>query len=264
MTITKTMLLCAMAFGAALSPAATMAASPAVAAPAAVVAPVDGAAILAEVDKRAAAFDDQSYTATMQIYKEGSLKKTLVFYAYMKGLTKQFIEFVAPGDVAGMKVLLEGGDANNLYLYVPEFKKVRRVAAHMQNQGFMGSELNLSDMIVELVPYYDATIAKKEGTLTDLVLTTKAGKETAYPKIQITIDGSKGGVTKLVYFDGSGAEVRKQERDEWVKIDGKLVPTKISMTNLKTKDVTVITMSEIKVNQGVKDDLFSRRNLLRE
>jgi outer membrane lipoprotein-sorting protein len=257
----KTTLLFAMALGAAFTPAMDVAASPA--APAAMMA-IDPAAILAEVDKRAAAFDDQSYTATMQIYKEGALKKTLVFFAVMKGLDKQFIQFVAPGDVAGMKVLLEGGDANNLYLYVPEFKKVRRVAAHMQNQGFLGSELNLSDMIVEMAPYYDATIAKSEGSLTELVLTTKAGKETAYPKIALTIDGSKGGVTQLVYFDGSGAEVRKQQRDEWVKIDGKLVPTKISMTNLKTKDVTVITMSEIKVNQNVGDDLFSRRNLLRE
>jgi outer membrane lipoprotein-sorting protein len=254
----KTMLLFAMALGAAFTPVADAAASPAA------VMAIDPAAILAEVDKRAAAFDDQAYTATMQIYKEGSLKKTLVFFAVMKGLDKQFIEFVAPGDVAGMKVLLEGGDANNLYIYVPEFKKVRRVAAHVQNQGFMGSELNLSDMIVEMAPYYDAAIVKSEGTLTDLVLTTKAGKETAYPKIQITIDGSKGGVTRLLYFDASGAEVREQLREEWIKIDGKLVPTKISMLNLKTKDVTVITMSDIKVNQGVGDDIFSRRTLLRE
>lgn len=257
--MTKTTILLALALGTALTPM-TGAAAPT---PTAMMA-IDAAAILAEVDKRAAAFEDQSYTATMEIKKGGVLKKTLVFNAVMKGLEKQFIEFTAPGDVAGMKVLLEGGDSNNLYLYIPEFKKVRRVAAHVQNQGFMGSELNLADMIVKMSPYYDATIAGTEGTLTDLVLTPKAGKDTAYPKIQITIDGSKGGVTKLRYFDTSGAEVRQQVREEWMKIDGKLIPTRISMTNVKTGDVTVITMSDIKVNQGVSDDIFSRRTLLRE
>lgn len=253
----KTMLLFALAVSTALSPAADAR----VPAPAAMM-EVDAAAILAEVDRRAAAFDDQSYTATMQIIKDGALKKTLVFNAQMKGLDKQFLEFTDPGDVAGMKVLLEG--TNNLYLYLPEFQKVRRVAAHVQNQGFLGSTFTLGDMAeVKLGPLYHAEIGTTEGSLTTLVLTPKPGVETAAAKIELVIDGTKGGVTKLRYFDSSGAEVRQQLRDEWTKIDGKLIPTKISMLDMKSGDVTVISMSNIKVNQKLTDDNFSRRRLLR-
>jgi outer membrane lipoprotein-sorting protein len=223
---------------------------------------VDGATVLAEIDRRAAAFDDQSYTATMEIKKGSTVKKTLVFSAVMKGLEKQFISFTAPGDVAGMKVLLEG--TNNLYLYLPEFGKVRRVAAHMQNQGFLGSHFTLSDLAeVKLSPIYDAAVLGTEGTLTRLSLTPKSGVEAAAAKIEITIDSSKGGVTKLRYFDGSGNAVREQVREEWVKIEGKLVPTRITMSDLKAGDSTVITLSNLKVNQGVADDIFSRRSLLR-
>jgi outer membrane lipoprotein-sorting protein len=221
---------------------------------------IDPAEILAEVDRRMAAFDDQSYAATMEIIKSGQLKKTLEFKSSMKGLDKQFIEFVAPGDVAGMKVLLDGSD---LYIYTPEFQKVRRVAAHMQSQGFMGSEFQLADIGIKLSPTYDAALGSTDGSLTTLVLTPKAGKEAAFPKIELTIDGTKGGVTKLVYFDASGNAVRQQTREDWVKIDGKLIPTTVSMMNLKTGDVSVIRMSDIKVNQGLGDDVFSRRQLLR-
>ena len=63
---------------------------------------------------------------------------------------------------------------------------------------------------------------------------------------------------------GGGSVVREQVRDEWVKIEDKLVPTKISMLDVKTGDVSVISMADLNVNQGVGDDLFSRRNLLRE
>ena len=35
------------------------------------------------------------------------------------------------------------------------------------------------------------------------------------------------------------------------------------MKNLKTNAETVIKLSDIKVDQGVEDDLFSRRTLLR-
>ncbi len=256
--IKKTTLLFAMALGTAFVGPAQ--AAPQV--PAAAMA-VDAAAILAEVDRRAATFDDQSYTATMQIIKAGQLKKTLTFNAVMKGLDRQLLEFVAPGDVAGMKVLLEGTD--NLYIYLPEFKKVRRVAAHVQNQGFLGSTFTLSDMAeAKLSPLYDAEMGSTDGSLTTLILTPKAGIETSAAKIELVIDGTKGGVTKLRYFDSSGTETRQQLRDEWIKIDDKFVPTQVSMLDLKTGDVSVIKLSNLLVNQGVEDDLFSRRTLLRE
>jgi outer membrane lipoprotein-sorting protein len=198
----------------------------------------------------------------MEIKKGSTTTKEIVFNAVMKGLDKQFIHFTAPGDVAGMKVLLEG--TNNLYLFLPEFGKVRRVAAHVQNQGFLGSTFTLSDLAeVKLSPLYDATVVGTEGTLTTLTLVPKKGVEAAAAKIELTIDSSKGGVTKLRYFDGSGNAVREQVREQWVKIADKLVPTKISMSDLKAGDTTVITLSNVKVNQGVADDIFSRRSLLR-
>lgn len=230
-------------------------------APAAMAA-VDANKILVEIDRRAAVFADQQYDATMSIFKSGQLKKTLEFQMVMKGLDKQFITFVAPGDVAGMKVLMEGADT--LYVYTPEFKKVRRVAAHMQNQGFMGSAFTYEDQTrLQLAPYFDATLVGKEGNETTLSLTPKEGVTSSYSRVDVVIDGSKGGVTKVRYYDGSGNHVRTQLREDWVKIDGELMPTKISMSDLKAGDVTVIQLSNVQVNQGVADDLFSRRMLLR-
>ncbi|MBK8237009.1 MAG: outer membrane lipoprotein-sorting protein [Deltaproteobacteria bacterium] len=224
---------------------------------------VDASQILAEVDKRAAAFSDQSYKASMEIIKSGQLKKRLEFTAVMKGLDKQLIRFSAPGDVEGMKVLME--DASNLYLYLPEFKKVRRVAAHVQSQGFLGSTFTYEHMTqVRLSPHFKAEMGGKEGSITTLILTPKDGVESSYSKIEITIDGSKGGVTRLRYYDSTGADVLEQNREDWVKIGEQLVPTRISMLNIKTGDLSVIKMTDIVVNQGVDDSIFSRRELLRE
>lgn len=223
---------------------------------------VDANKILAEIDRRAAVFEDQSYDAAMEIIKGGQTKKTLRFSAVMKGLDKQFIEFTAPGDVAGMKVLMQ--DETHLYVYMPEFKKVRLVAAHAMNQGFLGSEFTYEDMTqVKLSPLFAAELGGQKGNLTTLILTPRAGVESSASKIELVIDKTKGGVTKLTYFDGSGNPFREQTRSEWVKIDGHMVPTKISMLNLKTGDVTVITRTNLEVNQGVDESTFSRRELLR-
>lgn len=223
---------------------------------------VDGNKILGQVDKLASAFDDQSYVATMEIVKGGKVSKTMTFEAKMKGLDQQLIEFKSPGDVAGMKVLME--DANTLYVFMPEFKKVRRVAAHVQSQGFLGSEFSYEDMTqVKLSPFFDAELGGKKGNETTLVLTPKKGVETTYPKLEVVIDATKGGVTKVRYFDQSGAQVREQQRTAWKKVGGHNVPTKITMLNLKTGDSTVITMSNLVVNQGLSAGTFSRRELLR-
>lgn len=240
--------------------AAPAAAAPTPSMPAAMA--VDANKILAELDRRAAQFDDQAYTATMDIHKGGKLKKSLVFDAVMQGLDRQVLEFTAPGDVAGMKVLMKG--AGELYVYMPEFKKVRRVAAHAMNQGFNGSEWTLQDMSeVKLAPFYKAELGESKGTTTTLILTPKEGVTTPYSKLEVVIDSKVGAATHVNYYDGAGNHVREQQREEWKKIEGQLVPTKISMLNHKTGDRSVITMTNIKVNQGVDESIFSRRTLLR-
>jgi outer membrane lipoprotein-sorting protein len=222
----------------------------------------DGNAVLQAIDAKAAAFDDQAYEASMELYKGDTLQKTLQFTMTMKGLSKQLIAFNAPGEVAGMKVLME--DADTLYVYSPEFKKVRRVAAHMQNQGFLGSQFTYEDMTqAELSRTFDAELQGKSGSETTLVLTPKADKTTTYPKLEVVIDAKVGGVTKIRYFDGSGTLIREQVREAWKKFNGVSIPTRVTMANVKTGDKSVVQLSGVRVNQGVEDDLFSRRTLLR-
>ncbi len=237
------------------APVAVLPARPAVAA-------VDGNAILRAADKRASAFEDQSYDAVMEVYKRGTKQKTLRFHMTMKGLDKQLIVFTAPGDVAGMKVLMQ--DADTLYVYSPEFKKVRRIAAHMQNQGFLGSEFTYEDMTHTLLaPRFDAKFAGKKGSETTLVLTPKPGVHSTYAKLEVVIDARAGGVTRIRYYDGAGNLVREQIREDWKKVSGVPMPMRITMRNLKTGNETVIKLDNVRVNQGIGDELFSRRTLLR-
>ncbi|MEX1366872.1 MAG: outer membrane lipoprotein-sorting protein, partial [Nannocystaceae bacterium] len=96
-----------------------------------------------------------------------------------------------------------------------------------------------------------------------LVLTPKEGIERPYAKLELVIDSKKGGVTKVRYYDGAGNHVRTQTREGWTKINGELMPTKVTMEDHKTNDSTVVELRDVRVNQGVEDDLFSRRMLLR-
>lgn len=254
--MTKSIFLVALLLGTAVAPIAS--ATPTV--PNAMVMAPDANAVLAEVDRRSEPFKDQSYTATMEIIKGGQLKKTLTFEAQMKGLSKQLLKFTKPGDVAGMKVLLDGA---SIETWLPEFKKVRKVALHAAAQGFLGSTFYFEDMAeAKLSPHYTAEFGAKKGDITTLVLKPKA-EENRYSKLECDIDKSKGGVTQIRYYDGSGNLVRQQNRNEWIKIEGHLMPSEISMLDVKTGDLSVIKMTDVVVNQGLDDSVFTRRELLR-
>jgi outer membrane lipoprotein-sorting protein len=254
--MTKSIFLVALLLGTAVAPIAG--ATPTV--PNAMVVAPDANAILAEIDRRADPFKDQSYNATMEIIKGGQLKKTLTFTATMKGLTKQLISFTGPGDVLGMKVLLDG---TSIETYLPEFKKVRKVALHAAAQGFLGSTFYFEDMVeAKMSPHYSAEFGAKKGDITTLVLKPK-NPESRFSKLECDIDKSKGGVTQIRYYDGSGNLVRQQSRSEWIKIEGHLIPSEVSMLDVKTGDLSVIKLSDMVVNQGVDDSVFTRRELLR-
>jgi outer membrane lipoprotein-sorting protein len=253
--MTKRIFLVALLLGTAVAPIA----SAAQAIPNAVMAP-DANAVLAEVDRRSDPFKDQSYKASMDIIKGGQLKKTLTFNMTMKGLQKQLIVFTGPGDVLGMKVLLDGA---SIETYLPEFKKVRKVALHAAAQGFLGSTFYFEDMVeAKMSPHYTAEFGAKKGDVTTLSLKPK-NAESRYSKVECDIDKSKGGVTQIRYYDGAGNLVRQQTRAEWIKIEGHLVPSEVSMLDVKTGDLSVIKLSDMVVNQGVEDSMFTRRELLR-
>ncbi|MEZ4385046.1 MAG: outer membrane lipoprotein-sorting protein [Nannocystaceae bacterium] len=221
-----------------------------------------GAKILDHADKKAAAYPNQSYTATMTLFKGGDATKTMVFDMKMKDLEKQYINFTKPGDVAGMKVLMT--DADTIYIYTPEFQKVRRVAAHTQNQGFLGSEFAPEDMkLAKLGSKFNAEVVGKKGSETTLILTPKREDVSSFAKLEIVIDATVGGITKIRYIDGSGNAVREQVRRDWKSAGKAKIPTKITMKNLKTGDETVIEMTNIDVKTEISDDIFSRRTLLR-
>lgn len=224
---------------------------------------VDGNAILAAADARAAKVGDSSYVAAMEVHRGGKAWKKLDLEIQVKGNgIKQLVHFTGPGDVAGMKVLMV--DQDTVFVYSPEFKKVRRIAAHMQNQGFMGSTFTYEDMKhARLAPLFDAKLEGKKGSETTLALTPKAGVESSFARIEVVIDAKVGGITTVRYYDASGTKVREQQRRAWKKIKGIRVPTELSMEDLKTGDKTIIRLRDLKVRLSLPDSAFSRRMLMR-
>jgi hypothetical protein len=64
------------------------------------------------------------------------------------GETRSFVEFLSPADVAGTKFLSvdKKGEESQQLMFLPAFKKVKRVVGAQRNRSFMGTDFTYADL----------------------------------------------------------------------------------------------------------------------
>ena len=175
------------------------------------------------------------------------------------------MRFTAPGDVKGMGVLVENQDI--MYVFLPGFQKVRRVGTHVKNQTFMGSDFSYEDMsLSRYSPTYDAKLVKEDAKSWELELTVKPGQEIEYPHVHMWVDKKSMQPTKIDYMDASGKVLKTAEYFDY-HIDGRprTGARRRSWSPIIAATITRARSSfaSTKLNQGLKDDFFTQRTLIR-
>ncbi len=220
------------------------------------------AEILAKVDATLTNVEDQMYDGEMTLIRDGKTAKTLKFTVKLKGLKMQLVKFTAPGDVRGMTVLTT--DKGHMYVYLPSYKRVRRVAAHVRNQGFMGTDISPEDMgAASLSRGWNAHLDSEDEEKWVLTLKPKPEKQTTYRKLRITVLKKYGGVSQLEYFNAQDKVVKMQTRKEWKTFGPVTLPTHFTVKDLHTGSKTIMRFSSCKVNTGIPTSAFQKRAIMR-
>ena len=83
---------------------------------------------------------DQVYEYEITTQEPGKAKTKLMMRVSIKGKEWRLIDFLAPGDIKGMRYLILS--FSQMWVYLPQYQKVRRVASHARAQSFMGTALS--------------------------------------------------------------------------------------------------------------------------
>ncbi len=199
------------------------------------------------------------------VIKEPGGDKVIRFTLYNKG-DLRLIKFTYPGDVKGQMVLMRG--KNSMYIYLPAYKRVRRIAGHVRNQGFMGSDFTLDDMAIgKWSPDYNPTLVKEDAKYWYLVLKAKSGRKLAYPKLKMRILKSNHEADRIEYFSGSGRKVRTAEFLDWTchrSGNRYCAPARIIMTDHRRGNhKTELLEESIRYDVGIPNRKFTIRYLMR-
>jgi outer membrane lipoprotein-sorting protein len=157
------------------------------------------------------------------------------------------------------------------WLYLPELRKTKRIAASDKSASFMGSDLNYSDMTSRNLEDYDFSLLK-EDTVDDvkvwLIQSVPRSKqiisETGYQKSILFVRQDNWVVIRAVHWEDGGNTLKYMMIKNLQQIDGIWIGSEIHMTKKrgkKTLHKTILKFNNIKFNQNLDDDAFTIRRL---
>lgn len=185
--------------------------------------------------------------------------------------------FFEPATIRGEGTLfldLAGG-VSDILLYLPNFKKSRRVEAQAQSGSFMQSELSYADIAPPRAEDYEnkkldeAACPAPNQDLKCAIVESQPGSEailesTGYSKTVAWVRMDNWMIVQSEHYDVNKYLIKRRSVSEIREVDPKLhkyMAFKFRIDNLKTGRYTVMSFSNAKVNTGLADSIFTRPNL---
>jgi len=223
----------------------------------------DPVRILQEVEDSLNAPIDREATLKMQLIDKAGNTKNRELTILQKGPEKRLIRFSAPADVKGVGFLVLEDDL--MYLYMPAFAKVRRIASHVKSENFMGTDFTYDDMAQsDYIENYTPVLKNETDYYYILDLTPKPESEIEYSKLIMWANKQTMLPDTVEFYDRSNRLLKTMIQTEIEQIDGYWTPQHIEMTNVQDQHKTIMELMNVKHNQGIPDKRFTQRYLKRK
>jgi len=196
-------------------------------------------------------------TKIILIDKNGK-KSTCEAIITQKDNDKRIFRFTAPSSQAGIAVLSLPN--NVMYLYMPAFGKERRISSSVKSRNFAGTDFSYDDM--ESKPNsqkYIPKLLKTDANSYILELIT-ISKKMLYSKIIMKVHKTNFYPISAEFYDKGNNKV-KEGKSTYKKIGKYWNAQEMTMTDLKKKHTTIMTMSNVKYDQNISDEEFTVRKL---
>ena len=240
---------------------------------------ITGEEIAQKVHNRDEGDNSTSKMKMILIDKNGKKRiRDLKTFTKNKGEDKlKLMFFLTPADVKNSAFLTydyeDSAKDDDQWLYLPELKKVKRIASSDKSSSFMGSDFTYSDMTSRNVEDYTYKIMKEkkvgEHMTWQMMVTPKSEKtveETGYTKSIVFVRQDNFVIVQALNYIKAGKKLKYMMVKGLEKIDGIWTATEMQMITKKGKKTlhkTVFQFSDIKYNQNLEESLFTTRTLER-
>ena len=220
------------------------------------------------IENRPAPDDLINKTVMILTNSKGKTRTHKMISKSKNGSEKQIIWFMEPKDdrgIAFLKIEHKNRD-DEMRMWLPAFKKVRRISSKKKSDSFMGSDLSFEDLSNRRLNSNDYKRLEDAKWLGRdcYVLETVPKKESKsnYVRHVSWIDKNHINILKEQSFNKKN-KLEKEKHFSYETRGKYQLIKKVSVENLLEKHATEITFSDIVINSGISDKLFNDISLRR-
>jgi negative regulator of sigma E activity len=228
---------------------------------------LSGAELAALVDNRDSPKDMKSNMSMVLTNKNGKMRTSEIRSYSKDSNKKQILWFLAPADdkgVAYLKIEREN-KSDDIKLWLPNFKKIRRISSRKKSESFMGSDMSYEDMTNRNLNEYTYSITGSEivNDIDCYILeSTPNGIKTEYSKHNSWITKITHLPLKEESFDKNG-KLLKNKSIVYQTIKKYNIMKELHVKNVQRNHQTVLKFDNIEVDSGIEDNIFHEKNLKR-
>ena len=220
------------------------------------------------VDERPTPMDMSNKTKMILTNSKGKSRSNAMISKSMDGNKKQLIWFLEPKDDKGVAFLkIEHDDKDDeMRMWLPAFKKVRRISSKKKGDAFMGSDLSYEDLSSRNLDENDYNRLDDEMVEGKdcYVLEIIPGKEakSSYSKHVSWIEKSSLMGVKEESYDKRGRLKKVKEFTFQILKDYHVIK-RVFVKDVQKTHTTEVTFSDVQVDSGIDKNLFQEKNLKR-
>ena len=219
-----------------------------------------GRAIAKEADDRGNGYTDYSSTLTMTLKaKDGKQAVRELRYKALEvpgDGDKSLTLFDQPKDVEGTTLLTFAHKTadDDIWLFLPALKRVKRIAGNNKSGPFMGSEFSFEDMGSQELEKYQYKYLRDEkfdGQECFVIERLPTDRNSGYAKQEVWIDKAEYRALKINYFSRVGEPLKTYVASGWRKhLDRFWYPDRMEIVNTQTDRSTVLIFKDYKFRNG--------------
>jgi len=220
------------------------------------------------LEQKAAPKDLKNQTEMVLTNSKGKSRTNRMISKSIDRNQKQIIWFLEPKDDRGVSFLKIEHDHKDdeMRMWLPAFKKVRRISAKKRGDSFMGSDLSFEDLSSRAISNYDYN-RLEDRSLVDtecFVLETIPKKESksSYSKHVSFMDKNTLNIVKEFSYDRNG-DLKKEKEFDYSDIEGYQILVRVFVKDVIKHHTTEVFFSDILVNRGIAENFFHEKNLKR-
>ena len=199
---------------------------------------------------------------------KGKTRNSVMITKTMDNSRRQLIWFLEPKDDRGVSFLkIEHDDRDDeMRIWLPAFKRVRRISASKKGDSFMGSDLSYEDMTSrsldenEYKRLDDDVIDGRDCFVLKVTPTTSLKSSYSMHKLWIVKDDIY--IVKEESYD-KREKLKKDKSFSYLKIDNYDIMSKISVKDIQKNHRTDISFDQVKVDTNMDEKIFQEKSLKR-